>query len=98
MFKRENAARCPPINAPRSICGSFWLSFGCHFEPKEGERSVAKRKGVGVVDGSLEEVAASVMEHCSNERMRVSREKGNPARLELRKKATENEMTFATVK
>jgi hypothetical protein len=36
MFKRKNAARCPPINAPGSIFGAFCLSFGCHFEPNGG--------------------------------------------------------------
>ena len=38
------------------------------------------------------------MDVCSNERMRINREEGHPARLELREKARENERTFATVK
>ncbi|GMH53091.1 hypothetical protein TL16_g01370 [Triparma laevis f. inornata] len=66
--------------------------------PKNGERSVGTGMGLGVVDCSAEEVAAWVMDYCSNERMRISEEEGNPARLELRKKARVNERTFATVK
>ena len=34
VFKRKNAARCPPINATGSIFGAFVLSLGCHFKPK----------------------------------------------------------------
>jgi hypothetical protein len=51
-----------------------------------------------VVDSSAEEVAAWLMDYCNNERMRVSREKGNLARLMLRKKARVNDVTVATVK
>jgi hypothetical protein len=31
--KRGKMPPTPPV-PPGSICGSFWLSFGCHFEPK----------------------------------------------------------------
>ncbi|GMH68630.1 hypothetical protein TL16_g04977 [Triparma laevis f. inornata] len=69
-----------------------------YFPPDKDERSVGTGKAVGVVDCSAEEVAAFVMDFCSNERMRVSKEKGNPARLELREKARWNENTFAFVR
>ncbi|GMI02833.1 hypothetical protein TrVE_jg4749 [Triparma verrucosa] len=65
---------------------------------KKKERSVATGRGVAIVDCSAEEVAALVMDYCSNERMRKSRENGHPARLTLRKEARENENTVATVK
>ncbi|GMH51905.1 hypothetical protein TrST_g8216 [Triparma strigata] len=59
-------------------------------------------KAVGIVDSSAEEVASWVMHACSNERMRKSREEGNPARLMLTEKdgypPKDNEITFATVK
>ncbi|GMH79606.1 hypothetical protein TrST_g7877 [Triparma strigata] len=69
-----------------------------YFPPKKGERSVLTGKAVGVVDSSAEEVAAWVMDYCSNGRMRVSREEDNSPRLELREKRRENEATFVTVK
>ena len=62
-----------------------------YIKPKHGERSVATGKVTGVVDCSAEEAAAWVMDYCSNDRMRISREEGNPARLELREKRRENE-------
>ncbi|GMI09905.1 hypothetical protein TrLO_g15291 [Triparma laevis f. longispina] len=69
-----------------------------YFKPKRGERQIATGKGVGVVDTSAEEVAAWLMDYCSNERMRVSKEEGNPARLVLRNKTRVNEITVANVK
>ena len=69
-----------------------------YFPPEKGERSIGTGKAVCVVDGSAEEVAAWVMDYCNNERMRVSKEERNPARLELREKARVNENTMATVK
>ena len=69
-----------------------------YFPPEKGERSVGTGKAVGVVGCSVEEVAAWVMDVCSNERMRISTEERNPARPELREKARVNEGTFATVK
>ncbi|GMH88395.1 hypothetical protein TL16_g11144 [Triparma laevis f. inornata] len=69
-----------------------------YFPPKKRKRSVATGKAVGVVDCSVEEVAAWVINFCSNEWMRMNEEGGNPATLELREKARVNEGTFATVK
>ncbi|GMH55451.1 hypothetical protein TL16_g01910 [Triparma laevis f. inornata] len=69
-----------------------------YFPPEKGGRSIGTGKAVGVVDGSAEEVAAWAMDYCSNERMRMNREAGNMARLELREKARVNENTVATVK
>ena len=57
-----------------------------YFPPEKGERSIGTGKSVGIVDCSAEEVAAWVMDYCSNERMRISTEERNPARLELREK------------
>ncbi|GMH47367.1 hypothetical protein TL16_g00047 [Triparma laevis f. inornata] len=62
-----------------------------YFPSEKGERSVGTGKAVGVVDCSAEEVAAWVMDVCSNERMRISTEERNPARLELREKTRVNE-------
>ncbi|GMH88273.1 hypothetical protein TL16_g11109 [Triparma laevis f. inornata] len=69
-----------------------------YFPPEKGGRSVATGKAVGVVDGSVEEVAAWAMDFCSNERMRIHKEFKKPARLELREKSRVNENTAATVK
>ncbi|GMH54393.1 hypothetical protein TL16_g01661 [Triparma laevis f. inornata] len=68
-----------------------------YFPPKKGERSIATGKAVGVVDCSAEEVAAWAMDNCSNERLRISKEIGNLAALELREKARVNERSFAAV-
>lgn len=69
-----------------------------YFEPLRGERNIATGKAVGVADCSAHMVAARLMDYRSNERMRISKLEGNPARLELRKRARVNENTFATVK
>ncbi|GMH72175.1 hypothetical protein TrLO_g7138 [Triparma laevis f. longispina] len=70
-----------------------------YFPPKKGERSIGTGKVVGVVDCSAEEVAAWVMDVCSNKGMRRNvKEGGDLARLELREKTRVNERTFATVK
>ncbi|GMH47290.1 hypothetical protein TL16_g00027 [Triparma laevis f. inornata] len=69
-----------------------------YLKPNKEERSIATGMGIGVVDCSAEEMAAWMMDYCSNERMRISKEEGNPARLELRNKARLNEATFASVK
>ena len=86
-WKATKATNCPDTE--------MWMKY---FEPKKGERSIGTGKGVGIVDGSLEEVAAWVTDFCSNDRMRIHREEGESARLELKEKARENERTFATVK
>ncbi|GMH77073.1 hypothetical protein TrLO_g9487, partial [Triparma laevis f. longispina] len=68
-----------------------------YLEPKTGEGSIATGKAVGVVDCSTEEAASSIISVCSNEKLRVNREEGNPARVELREKARENERVYAMV-
>ena len=72
----------------------MWMKY---FPPKKGERSVGTGRAVGVVDCSAEEVAAWLMDYCSNDRMRISKEKRHLARLELRQHQRENEGTFALV-
>ncbi|GMH95294.1 hypothetical protein TL16_g13121 [Triparma laevis f. inornata] len=70
-----------------------------YFPPKKGERSVATGKAVGVVDCSAEEVAAWALDYCSNDRMRLNREEGHMARLQLENnKGRANESSMATVK
>ncbi|GMH79820.1 hypothetical protein TrLO_g13491 [Triparma laevis f. longispina] len=69
-----------------------------YFPPKNGERSVATGQCSGVAHCSAEEVAAWVMDYCSNERMRINHEDGDVARLVLGGKGTSNESYVATVK
>ncbi|GMH79050.1 hypothetical protein TrLO_g7737 [Triparma laevis f. longispina] len=69
-----------------------------YFLPEKGERNIGTGKAVGVVDCAAKEVAAWAMDFCSNEKMRISKEEGNPARFELVEKARENERTFASVR
>ena len=38
-----------------------------YFPPEKGGRSIVTGKAVGIVDCSVEEVAAWVMDYCSNE-------------------------------
>ncbi|GMH70055.1 hypothetical protein TrLO_g14469 [Triparma laevis f. longispina] len=83
--------------ALESTCPGVEMSMK-YFPPRKWERQIATGKAVGVVDGPAEEVAAWVMDYCSNERMRINFSEGNPARIELREKARENEAIFATVK
>lgn len=64
-----------------------------YFPPKKGERSIATGKAIGVTDCSAEKAAAWVMDYCSNERILINREEGNPARVELRNLRRENERT-----
>ena len=74
----------------------MWMKY---FPPKKGERSVGTGRAVGVIDCSAEEFAAWQINFCSNERIRISNEEGNPARLMyVRKEARLNEVTVATVK
>ncbi|GMH98961.1 hypothetical protein TrST_g10973 [Triparma strigata] len=68
----------------------------------KGENSIAAGKAVGIIDSSAEEVAAWTMDYCGQERMRISREQGHPARLVLTEEdgypVKDNEITVATVK
>ncbi|GMH60904.1 hypothetical protein TrLO_g13641 [Triparma laevis f. longispina] len=55
--------------------------------------------GGGVEEGwKALESTSKEGDYCSIERMQVSTEEGNPARLELREKTRVNERTFATAK
>ncbi|GMH82652.1 hypothetical protein TrST_g12211 [Triparma strigata] len=69
-----------------------------YFAPNRGERSIATGKAIGVIDCTAEEAAAWAFDFCSNERCRISKSVGNPARLELKNKARLNERSYATVK
>ena len=86
-----------PLKAT-SNCPDIEMSMK-YFPPKKGERSVATGKAVGVVDCSAEEVAAWALDYCSNDRMRLNREEGHMARLQLENnRGRENESSMATVK
>ncbi|GMH62352.1 hypothetical protein TrST_g13759 [Triparma strigata] len=77
------------------------LTTWSKYDPtKKGE--IAAGKAIAIVDSSVEKVAAWVMDACGNEKMRISREEGNPARLVLTEEdgypQKDNEITLATVK
>ena len=36
--QKEKRGKMPPHQCPRNDFWTFWLSFGCHFEPQGGER------------------------------------------------------------
>ncbi|GMH61177.1 hypothetical protein TL16_g03202 [Triparma laevis f. inornata] len=80
---------------PHCTDTKMWLKY---IPPQKGERSIGTGRAVGVVDSSAEDVGAWVMDYCSNDRMRISIEEGNPARLELRNKARINENSVASLK
>jgi hypothetical protein len=68
-------------------------------QQKKGERSVALGKAWGVADCSAEEAAAYYFEYCSRDRNAISRDEGNPARLEIIEgEGRISEKAFATVK
>ena len=69
-----------------------------YFRPKKGERSVGTGRAVGIIDCSAEEAAANLIDYCSRQRMCISQEEGNPARILVENNAALNEATFATVK
>ena len=58
----------------------------------------ATGRAEGIIDCSAEDVAAWLSDYCSNERVRRSCEKGDPARLVLENNAAANEITGASVK
>jgi hypothetical protein len=63
------------------------------------ESFAALGRAFGTVDCTAEEAAAWLFEYCSRERMALSREEGNPARLEVRERERGlHEKVFATVK
>lgn len=77
----------------------MWMQY---IPPKKGEKSLVTGKAIGVLDCSAEEVAAWAVDYCNNEKMRISRERGNPARLMLTDNVgsgeRDNEAVAATVK
>ena len=97
--------RCACLSSRRcsnssTLISSSWNSLRSS-QPKKGERSVATGRAVGVIDNSAEEVAAWLFDYCSNERTRISKEEGNPARIELKVQEQErrvNEIKVATIK
>ena len=64
---------------------------------KKAKRSIAIGKAEAEIDASAAEVSAWLWDLCSNERMRMSKEDGNPARLVVSRNGF-NDMVFATVK
>jgi hypothetical protein len=69
-------------------------------QQEKGKKTLGFGRAECLADCSAEEAAAWFFEYCSRERMALSREEGNPARLEIRKWGEErvNEKLFATVK
>jgi hypothetical protein len=68
-----------------------------HVPRQRGERSIALGRGESVIDCSIIEACAWLCAFCSRERMRVSNEEGNPARL-LVKEFSSHDVVFATIK
>jgi len=68
-------------------------------QQKRGKRSIGIGRGRGLADCTAEEACAWYFEYCTNERMAIDKEEGNPARLEIRKREKiANEKYFATIK
>ena len=65
---------------------------------RKWERSVAAGRAEGIVDCEAWEVAAWLFDYCSRDRMRISKERGNPARLIVEKDKEPNEIVAATIK
>ena len=69
-------------------------------QQEKGKKTLGFGRAECVADCSAEEAAAWFFEYCSRERTVMSREEGDPARLEMRKggNGRVNEKLFATVK
>jgi len=69
-------------------------------QQEKGKKTLGFGRAECIADCSAEEAAAWFFEYCSRERMALSREEGNPARLEIRKWREErnNEKLFAIIK
>ncbi|GMI41984.1 hypothetical protein TrCOL_g13771 [Triparma columacea] len=69
-------------------------------QQEEGKKTLTFGRAECITDCSAEEAAACFFEYCSRERTVMSREEGDPARLEMRKggNGRVNEKLFATVK
>ena len=63
-----------------------------------GERTVATGKATAIIDSNAEEVAGWLMDFNSNERVRVNKKAGHPARLTWRHPEHLNEIGCASVK
>ena len=72
----------------------MWMK---HTPPKKGERSVAVGKATVVVDSPANIAAAWWFAYCSRDRMRISVEEDNPARLVV-SEASPHDIVVATVK
>ena len=99
--------RCKEIEIPK---GAGWTNirstspYVCmsvkNISQKNGENIVKWTAGraEGVIDCEATEAAAWLFDYCSNERMRISKERGDPARLVVEANRAPNERTFAMVK
>ncbi|GMH76095.1 hypothetical protein TL16_g06968 [Triparma laevis f. inornata] len=84
----DRVKKCPDIK--------MWLKY---FPPQKGERQIATGKSIGICDCKAEDFAALAWDYCSRNRVRISKEAKNPARLMLRKSGVApNEATMATIK
>jgi len=77
---------------------SPFVDMWCKHAPtKGGERSVAIGKATTVIDFPVRDAAQFMFSYTSRERMRISREEGNPARLR-QKVHSAHDQVFATIK
>jgi hypothetical protein len=103
--QREIYARCRALE--KNAGGSGWIDISYssplvkmsmkHVPPQRGERSVALGMCEGVIDCSLLEACAWWGDFCSRERMRISGEEGNPARL-IASRSSAHDCVVATIK
>ena len=70
----------------------MWLK---HAPPAEEDRSIAVGKAVGIVDAPPIQVCAWFFDFCSRERMRISREVGDPARLVVEERGNHDAVVAA---
>jgi hypothetical protein len=96
LFGGEREGEWRPLESP---CEGVKMEIKYKQQEKGDERSVALGKAQGVADCSAEEAAAYYFEYCSRDRNAISRDAGNPARLEIKEgEEMINEKAFATVK
>ena len=93
--KFDSTVEWKPLKSP-----SPFVAMHMRFDEKANEttkRSIATGKAVSEIDTSAAEAAAWCWDFCSNERMRINMEEGNPARLIVGRVGFA-EQTLATVK
>ena len=91
----DNAVEWKPLKF-----GSPFVKLHMRFDEEANNKTkwtIAIGKAEAEIDASAAEVSAWLWDLCSNERMRISRESGNPARLVVPRNGF-NEMLFATFK